>query len=37
MDEANEMLITILRMESVLLSKINFPFGSSIVCVARKN
>ena len=33
----NEILIAMLRMESVLLSKINFPYGSSIVCVARKN
>ena len=33
----NEILIAMLRMESVLLSKINFPFGSSIVCVAKKN
>jgi hypothetical protein len=33
----NEILIAILRIESALLSKINFPFGSSIVCVARKN
>ena len=33
----NEILIAMLRIESACLSKINFPFGSSIVCLARKN
>lgn len=33
----NQILVAILRIESVFLSKINFPFGSSIVCVAKKN
>lgn len=32
----NRVLITILRMESVILKKINFPFGVSLLCVAKR-
>ena len=33
---ANKLLILILKLESLILSRFNFPFGVSLLCIARK-